>query len=65
MVVELSETVTFLVDASQPTEPPRASTTALIGSKVLLFFMIGGESRVLVEPLTVNVVLPIWRMMIV
>jgi len=50
--------VTFLSEALQSTVPPKDSITGLIGSSVLPLLMIGGESNVLVAPLTVNVDLP-------
>ena len=65
MVVEERDMVTFLSVASHPTVPPNASTTALMGNKVLLFFMMGGESNVLVSPFTVKFLFPICRIMTV
>jgi hypothetical protein len=61
IVVEPRETVTFLSVGSQLILPPSASTIALIGTRVLLFLITGGESRYLTSPLTVKEELPILR----
>jgi len=54
IVVESRVTVTFLSVAFQETVPPRDSIIALIGRRVLLFLIMGGESRVLATPFTVK-----------
>ena len=51
--------VTFFAIAFHSTTPPSASIIGLIGTSVLLFLMIGGESNVLETSFTVNLVLPI------
>ena len=50
--------VALLVLASQPTLPPNASIIALIGTSVLPFLIIGGESNFFSLPSTVNLVDP-------
>jgi len=57
--VEPSLIVILLVVGIHSIVPPNASTIALIGRRVLLFLIIGGESRVLAEPFTVKVDFPI------
>ena len=59
MVFFPSVTVAFFVVASQPTVPARALMIARIGTRVLPFLMMGGESSVFEAPLTVNVDFPI------
>ncbi len=62
--LEPRDTVTFFSLDSQLTFPPNASTIALIGNKVLLFLIIGGESKNLGSPLTVKREFPIQRTII-
>jgi len=59
IVVLPKVTVTFFSLAFHPTVPPKASIIALIGSRVLLFLITGGESKVRGMPFTVNEALPI------
>jgi len=55
-------TVAFLEVPSQSTVPPSDSMIARMGTRVLPFLIMGGESKDWGTPLTVNLVLPTWRM---
>jgi hypothetical protein len=54
--------VIILRGGSHVTIPPNASTTALIGRRVLLFLIKKGRSKVFEALFIVNSFFPIWRM---